>query len=288
MTTLIETALNGLLLGALYGLFALGLSLNLGVMKMINLAHGDFLVVGAYVGAAALALTGWPALATLVLVVPAMAILGWLLQSTVLHRVVGQQAMSPLLVSFGLSVIVQNLLLQFFSADTRSIPSGELALQGVDLGGVQVGVFPLLVAAVSVGIYALTHWLVAHTHWGRQARAVADDAATARLVGVNDRRFFAGMGAFVMAVTGLAAVFFGMRAPFAPSSGPERLLFAFEAVVLGGLGSLWGSFVGGLLIGLAQVAGARINTGLGPFFGHLLFLLALLWRPRGIFTRGTP
>ncbi len=283
MAAYVELLINGLMLGALYALFALGLSLSLGVMKMINLAHGDFIVLGAYLAGATMSATGWPALATVAVVLPVMFAIGWLLQTGLLNRVVGAHELSPLLVTFGLSVVVQNLLMEVFSANTRSLPSGELSLQGLRLGDVSIGLLPLLITAVSIGLYAATHMLVARTHLGRQARAVSDDPATARLVGVDDKRFFALMAGFIMAITGLAAVLYGIRTPFAPSAGPERLLFAFEAVVLGGLGSLWGSFVGGLVIGLAQVLGAQVSTGLGSFFGHLVFLVALLVRPQGLF-----
>lgn len=285
MSNLLELVLNGLMLGSLYALFALGLSLSLGVMKMINLAHGDLIVLGAYVASVSAGALKIPALATLVVVLPVMFLLGWALQKGLLNRVVGANPLSPLLVTFGLSVVIQNLLLEVFTADTRSLQSGELAMMGLNLGGVSVGVLPLLITAVSVGIYAVTHAVVAHTHAGRQARAVSDDPATARLVGVNDKRFFALMAGCVMAVTGLAAVLYGIRTPFFPSAGPERLLFAFEAVVLGGLGNLWGSFIGGLVIGLAQVFGSQVNSGLGPFFGHLVFLIALLIRPQGLFVK---
>lgn len=282
MAALIEIVLNGLMLGSLFALFALGLSLSLGVMRMINLAHGDLIVLGAYIAGATMAATGLPALAVLAIVLPVMFAIGWLLQAGLLNRVVGAHELSPLLVTFGLSVVIQNLLLEIFTADTRSLPSGDLGLLGIQVGDLSIGVLPLLITVVSVGMYAVTHAVVAHTHWGRQARAVADDPATARLVGVHDKRFFALMAAFVMAVTGLAAVLYGIRTPFAPTAGPERLLFAFEAVVLGGLGSLWGSFAGGLVIGLAQVLGAQLHPGLGPFFGHLVFLFALLVRPHGL------
>jgi branched-chain amino acid transport system permease protein len=280
---IVELLINGLLLGALYALFALGLSLSLGVMKMINLAHGDFIVLGAYLAGAAMSTTGWPALACIGLVVPVMFAIGWALQTGLLNRLLGAHELSPLLVTFGLSVVIQNVLMEVFTANTRSLPSGDLSLQGLRLGEVSIGLLPLLIGVVSVALYAGTHVLVSRTHLGRQARAVADDPQTARLVGVDDRRFFALMAGFVMAVTGLAAVLYGVRTPFAPTAGPERLLFAFEAVVLGGLGNLWGSFAGGLVIGLAQVLGAQVSTGLGPFFSHLVFLVALLVRPQGLF-----
>jgi branched-chain amino acid transport system permease protein len=284
MSAAIELIVNGLMLGSLFALFGLGLSLSLGVMRMINLAHGDLIVLGAYIAGASIAALELSALGSLAVVLPLMFALGWLLQAGLLNRVVRAGPLSPLLVTFGLSVVIQNLLLELFTANTRSLSSGELALKGVGFGELSIGVLPLLITAISVAVYALTWLLVARTHWGRQARAVADDPATARLVGVDDKRFFALMAGFVMAVTGLAAVLYGIRTPFAPSAGPERLLFAFEAVVLGGLGNLWGTFIGGLVIGLAQVLGAQVNTGLGPLFGHLFFLLALLARPRGLFA----
>jgi branched-chain amino acid transport system permease protein len=140
---------------------------------------------------------------------------------------------------------------------------------------------------ISVTIFASTSWLIGHSHLGRQARAVADDPGTARLVGVNDRNFFALVTGFVLAVIALASVMYGIRTPFSPTAGPERLLYSFEAVVLGGLGNVWGTFVGGLVIGVAQLLGAKVSSGLGPFFGHLVFLIALLARPQGLFGKGS-
>ena len=280
-----ETLIDGLLLGALYALFGLGLSISLGVMRMINIAHGDFIVVGAYLTSLTMQLAGVQPLASLIVVVPAMFILGWLLQRLLLNRVVGGSMFAPLLVTFGLSVIIQNLLQETFTADTRSLQVGEIARRGFEVGSVSIGILPLLSASVAVLLFALTHLLVARTHFGRQSRAVADDPATARLIGVDDRNFFAIVTGFVFAVIAIASVLYAMRTPFSPSAGPERLLYSFEAVVLGGLGSLWGTLVGGLVIGVAQLFGARISSGLGPFFGHLIFLLLLLARPNGFFNR---
>jgi branched-chain amino acid transport system permease protein len=280
-----EILLNGLMLGALYALFGLGLSLSLGVMRMINIAHGDLIVLGAYLASVAVAGLGISPLASIAVVLPAMFAIGWMLQTLLLNRVAGAGPLAPLLLTFGLGVVLQNLLQQVFSADTRSLDAGELALQGLRLGEVSLGVLPLLTALLSVLVYAATQALLARSHWGRQARAVADDPATARLVGVSDRRFFALVTGFILAVTSLAAVLYGMRTPFSPSAGPERLLFAFEAVVLGGLGNLWGTFAGGLVIGLTQVAGQQVDPGLGAFFGHLVFLAALVARPQGLFGR---
>lgn len=286
MQTAIETVLSGLMLGALYALFGLGLSLSLGVMRMINIAHGDFIVLGAYLCSVAMQFAGVSPLASLVLVVPAMFLIGWVLQRVLLNRVVGRGTLSPLLLTFGLSIVLQNLLQEIFTADTRSLQAGDVALQGFDLGGVSVGLLPLVSTVVSVVVFAGTHGLIAHSHWGRQARAVADDPATSRLVGVDDRGFFALVTGFIFAVIALAAVLYGIRTPFSPTAGPERLLYSFEAVVLGGLGNIWGTFIGGLVIGVAQLLGAKVSSGLGPFFGHLVFLIALLARPQGLFSKG--
>ncbi|SAK79594.1 inner-membrane translocator [Caballeronia fortuita] len=283
MSATVELVSNGLMLGALYALFGLGLSLTVGVMRIINIAHGDFIVLGAYIASVAVTSLGINALSSVVIVVPIMACIGWLLQRLLLNRVISGGPLSPLLVTFGLSVVLQNLLLQFFTADTKSLPSGTLGLAGVQVGDISFGVLPLVITGVSVVVYAGTNALVTRTHWGRQARAVADDPITARLIGVNDKKFFALVAAFTMGVVGFASVLYGIRTPFTPTAGPERLLFAFEAVVLGGVGQLWGTFIGGLIIGLAQVVGAHVSSGLGPMFGHLIFLVALITRPEGIF-----
>lgn len=285
MTIALETLLGGLMLGALYALFGLGLSLSLGVMKMINIAHGDLIVLGAYLCSAVMQALGVNPLVSLVAVVPAMFVLGYLLQRLLLNRVVGRGPLSPLLLTFGLSIVLQNVLQETFTADTRSLQAGDIALQGFNLGGVSIGLLPLISTLASVLVFAATSWIIERTHWGRQARAVSDDPATARLVGVDDRRFFALITGFILAVIALAAVLYGIRTPFSPTAGPERLLQSFEAVVLGGLGNIWGTFAGGLIVGVAQVFGAKLSSGLGPFFGHLVFLLVLLVRPQGLFGK---
>ena len=280
----VEILTNGLMLGSMFALFGLGLSLSLGVMRMINIAHGDLIVLAAYLALSAALWAGVGPLTALLFTVPLMFVLGWLLQRGLLNRLVGRDPLSVLLVTFGLSIVLQNLLQEIYTADTQSLDAGSLATASLKLGSMSIGWLPVVITAVSVAVYGLTHLLIARTPMGRQARAVATDPETARLVGIRDRRLFALMTGFIFAVIAIAGVFYGIRTPFAPSAGPERLLFAFEAVVLGGLGSIWGTFIGGLLIGLAQVVGAQFHAGLGPFFGHLVFLVALLARPNGLFA----
>ncbi|WP_018915271.1 branched-chain amino acid ABC transporter permease [Thiomonas sp. FB-6] len=287
MSQILQTLIDGVLLGALYALFGLGLSVSLGVMRMINLAHGDLIVLGAYLCSMTVTRLGLDAWLSLAVVLPAMFIIGWLLQRGILNRVVGQGVMSPLLLTFGLSIVLQNLMQELFTSDTRSVSAGAIALRGFQLGAVSLGELPLLTGGICVVAFSLAAWSLSGTHLGRMARAVADDPATARLVGVNDKRLFPILMGIIGALIGLAALLFGMRTAFTPSSGPAQLLYAFEAVVVGGLGSIWGTFFGGLLIGLSQMVGSHINSGLGPFFGHLAFLLALLARPQGLFGRSS-
>jgi len=209
MVMTIETLLNGLMLGALYALFGLGLSLSLGVMRMINVAHGDLIVVGAYFTSVAMEATGLSALGSLALVIPAMFAVGLALHASLLHRVVERGPLPPLLLTFGVSIVVQNLLREVFTADTRSLQSGDLPLLGFSLGGVSIGLLPLMSGIISIVVLGATHWFVGHTHFGRQARAVSDDPSTARLVGIDDRRFFAFVTGFIFATNSGDSAAFG-------------------------------------------------------------------------------
>jgi len=213
--------------------------------------------------------------------------LGWSMQMFLLNRVVGRSLFAPLLLTFGISIVLQNLLQEMFTADTRSLRAGELALLGVSPAGISIGVLPLLSAVVSVALLGTTHWLIENTHFGRQARAVSDDPETARLVGIRDRQFFATVTGLIFVSIGIAAALYALRTPFSPTAGPERLLYSFESVVLGGLGSIWGTLAGGVIIGTAQILGAKLSSGLGPLLGHVVFLIALLVRPQGLFGRAS-
>jgi branched-chain amino acid transport system permease protein len=285
MSAWVEMAISGLLLGMLYALFGLGLSLGFGVMKIINLAHGDFMVLAALMATVAGTLGGLNPFVSLLLVVPMMAALGYLTQRLLLNRVIGSGPLSPLLVTFGLSIVLQNVMQEIFSADTRSLRAGSITIDAIVIGGVSMGTFPLLIALVSLIVYILTDLVIQRTGAGRILRATADDGATARLMGIRDHRVFALSMAGVFALIGIAGVFYGIRTPFAPSSGPERLLYAFEAVVIGGLGSIWGTMAGGIVLGLSQMAGENIHTGYGPLVGHAMFFILLLLRPQGLLTR---
>lgn len=286
MTEWLNTIVQGMLLGGLYALFATGMSLIFGVMRLVNIAHGDLIVLASYVALICIESTGIAPLTSLIVVVPLMGLLGYLLQRGVLNYTLGEDILPPLLVTFGISIILQNLLLEIFSADSRRLQSGPLDTASIELAsGLAVGVVPLIIFVVAIGVIAGLQLLFYRTRLGRAFRATSDDPGTARLMGIDNRHVFALAMAIALAVVAIAGVFLGMRTTFDPSIGPPRLLYAFEAVIIGGLGSLWGTFAGGVILGVAQSIGARIDPGWQVLAGHIVFLVILVLRPRGLFPR---
>jgi branched-chain amino acid transport system permease protein len=286
MAGLIDTIIQGVLLGGLYALFAAGLSLIFGIMRLVNLAHGDLIVLAAF---AVLALASWlgvgPFLATLV-ALPLMFAVGFALQHVLLNRTLGHGLLPPLLVTFGLSIIVENGLLQAFTADSQRLQAGAIETASIHLGGgVAIGLMPVLTFVSAVAVIIGLNVLFYRTALGRAFRATSDDLATAELMGIDHQRIFSLAMAVAMIVTTIAALYLGMRANFDPTIGPARLLYAFEAVIIGGLGSFWGTLAGGIVIGVAQAVGAKIDPEWQILAGHLAFLFVLLLRPRGLFPR---
>jgi branched-chain amino acid transport system permease protein len=280
------TLLQGALLGGLYALFAAGLSLIFGIMRLVNLAHGDMIVLAAF---AILALGSWfgidPWLAAL-LAMPAMFALGFALQHLLLNRTLGRDLLPPLLVTFGLSIIIQNGLLEAFTADSRRLRLGAIETASLHLGGsLVIGIVPLLTLVSAVVVILLLNALFYHTALGRAFRAASDDLEIAQLMGIDHHRLYAIAMGIAMLVATIAALYLGIRANFDPTIGPARLIYAFEAVIIGGLGSLWGTLAGGILLGVAQTVGARINPEWQILAGHLAFLAVVVLRPRGLFPR---
>jgi branched-chain amino acid transport system permease protein len=282
----LNALVQGLLLGGVYALFACGLSLVFGVLRIVNLAHGDLTVLAAFLAVVVTGAFGVPPLVALVVVVPVLAALGYVLQRTLLQRSLRAGELAPLLVTFGLSIVIQNALLQTFSADTRTLPSGAFGTASVALpGGIAVGWLALTTVGVAVAVLAGLQLLLARTAIGRAMRATSDDPETAQLMGLDDRQVYATATAIALATVALAGVFYGMRGTFTPSLGPQLLIFAFEAVIIGGLGSLWGTLLGGLVLGVAQAVGAQIQPSYGVLAGHLVFLLVLAVAPTGLLRR---
>ena len=282
----VDTILQGLLLGGLYALFATGLSLIFGVMRIVNLAHGDLSILAAFLAVVAVESLGLDPFVALVLVAPLMAALGYVLQTLVLNRLLGQGILPPILVTFGLSIIIQNALLEIFSADSRRLNPGGIETASVALGGqLAVGWLPLITLAVAVAILLGLQGLIGRLSVGRAFRATSDDQETAELMGIDNRRLYGLAMALSLGIVAVAGVFLGIRTTFTFASGPDRLLFAFEAVIIGGLGSLWGTLLGGAVLGVAQTVGAKLSPGWGILTGHLVFLAVLLLRPQGLFAK---
>lgn len=282
----VNAIIQGVLLGGLYALFASGLSLMFGVMRFVNIAHGDFIVMSAYGALVVVGMTGVHPLWALLLVVPGMAALGYVGQRVLLNRTLGADILPPLLVTFGFSVVIQNLLLEVFSADSQKLQAGWLETSSIPIGGgLSIGVMPLLIFASALVVIGGLQAFFYRTSLGRVLRATSDDADTVRLMGADNANIFAIATAIASAVVGIAGVYLAMRTNFDPAVGPGRLLFAFEAVIIGGLGNLWGTLLGGIILGVSQAIGAQIDPGFQILAGHIAFLVVLVVRPEGLLPK---
>ncbi|OCJ09002.1 ABC transporter permease [Rhizobium sp. AC44/96] len=281
----LDTLLQGVLLGGLYALFAAGLSLVFGIMRLVNLAHGDLIVLAAFLILLIVSTLGLNPFLAAMLAAPLMFALGWLLQYHLLNRTLGKDILPPLLVTFGLSIVIQNGLLETFTADSKRVSAGTLETASVQLAGVTAGLMPLITFASAIVVIVALNQLIYRTALGRAFRATSDDLVTARLMGIRPNSIFAIATGIAMVIVTVAALYLGTRANFDPTSGPARLIYAFEAVIIGGLGSLWGTLAGGVILGVAQTVGASINPEWQILSGHIAFLLVLLFRPRGLFPR---
>lgn len=282
----IDAIVQGVLLGGLYALFATGLSLSFGIMRLVNVAHGDFIILAAYGGVVAVEQFAMPTYGSIVVIVPLMAALGYILQRAVLNHTLVGGLLPPLLVTFGMSVIIQNLLLIGFSADSRGLGRGAFENSSLDLGGgIALGWFPLLIFVTAIGVIVGLQFMSSRTRIGRVFRATSDDPQTAQLMGIDNRHAYSLAMALAMAVAAIAGIYLAIRTTITPTIGPSRLLYAFEAVIVGGMGSMWGTLAGGMILGVSQSIGYRIDPGLGSLVGHLVFLAVLMLRPSGLFPK---
>jgi branched-chain amino acid transport system permease protein len=278
--------IQGSLLGGIYALFAIGLSMSFGIMRLVNIAHGDFIVLSGYVALVVTQNTGLDPFSSLAIVVPVMFALGYALQRGLLNQTLSGGLLPPLLVTFGISIIIQNGLLQGFGAYDHRLQEGAIETASLHLpGGIDVGAYPLLVFAVAVFAIGSLQFLFYRTGIGRAFRAVSDDADTAELMGIDNRKLYALALGIAMIFTAIAGVLFGIRTIFDPAAGPIRLILAFEAVIIGGLGNMWGTLIGGMVLGIAQSVGAALDPTWQILAGHLAFLAILILRPNGLFPR---
>lgn len=282
--TLVNALIQGVLLGGLFTLFALGLSIAFGVLRVVNLAHGQIMTFAAYLSVLVLSSTGLNVWVTLLVVCPLLFLAGYLVQRFMLQRALLMGELAPLMVMFGLSVIIPNLLVGFFTNNKQQIPMGDLATASINLfGDIYIGVLPLITLVIAVLLIVALQLFLARTGAGRNMRAAADDSETLRLMGVDHRTVYATAMGLAFALAALAGVFFGMRqGGVTPFDGQLTVLFAFQAVIIGGLGSLWGTLVGGMVLGISQSIAGLFGPELPLLVGNLVFLLILVLRPTGI------
>jgi branched-chain amino acid transport system permease protein len=284
----VNAIIQGVLTGGLYALFACGLSLMFGVMKVVNLAHGDLAVVAGYVAIGVITVTHIPVLWSFLIVVPVMAVIGYVLQRTILQSALDRSVLTTLLVTFGLSVVIENGLLQFFTANSRGLGSGLALVEDSFSIGSQIQIAYLLVVIFAVAVVVLLglQYFLSGSKYGRLIRASADDTEAVQLAGADYRHVFGIAAAVAFATVALAGVAYGMYSQLDPTTGTDTiLLFAFAAVVIGGLGSLWGTLLGGVVLGVAQQIGAQINLSDEVLAGYLVFLAVLVLRPQGLTSR---
>ena len=287
MTEALNIAVQGITIGGLYALFAAGLSIVFGVLRLVNLAHGDMIILGAFTGYVVAVSAGLGFFAALIVAPIVMGFLGYWLQRLLLNRVIGKDILPPLLVTFGLSMMIQNALLLVFTADSRKIALGEIEVASVQLApGVAVGSYGLIVLAVAVALIGALHLIFTRTALGRVFRATADDFETARHMGIPTPHVFGLATGLALAACGIAGVLLAVWTSFTPLSGTARLLIAFEVIVIGGIGSIWGTLIGGFLLGLSQTIGGAINPEFQMLAGHLAFLVILMLMPGGILAKG--
>jgi branched-chain amino acid transport system permease protein len=285
----VNAIIQGVLTGGLYALFACGLSLMFGVMKVVNLAHGDLAVVAGYIAIGVITVTHIPVLWSFVIVVPIMAVLGYVLQRTLIQSSLDRGVLTTLIVTFGLSVVIENGLLEFFTANSRGIGANLALVTGAFTIGSQISIAYLLLVifAVAVAVLLGLQYFLSTSKYGRLIRAVADDKEAAQLAGADYRHVFGIAAAVAFATVALGGIAFGMYSNLDPTTGTDTiLLFAFAAVVIGGLGSLWGTLLGGVVLGVAQQIGAQINISDELLAGYIVFLLVLVLRPQGLISRG--
>ncbi|MBR0863515.1 branched-chain amino acid ABC transporter permease [Bradyrhizobium diazoefficiens] len=283
--TWVDAIIQGLLLGGLYAQYAIGMALMFGVMRIVNIAHGDLVILLALIGVSMAGAWGVGLESLILMLVPLGAIVGWVLQRGVLNRVVGSDPLRSLIATFGLSIALQNLMLQVWSADTRSISAGALSTMSVKVGPLFIGILPMIILMCGIVLTAGLDAVLRTTSFGRALRAAAADHEAATLSGVDTKEVYARATAIAVGILGMAAVFQATRTTVAPADGGAQLIYAFEAVIIGGMGSIWGAFVGAMTLGVAQVVGFRIDPGWGVLLGHVVFLIVLASRPQGLMSR---
>ncbi|SDX07187.1 branched-chain amino acid ABC transporter permease [Roseicitreum antarcticum] len=280
-----DALIQGILLGGMYAQYALGMALMFGVMRIVNVSHGDLVILLSLIGISLASSFGLGPFTVMVALVPLAVAMGWLLQKAVLNKVVGDDPLPSLIATFGLSIALQNMMLQIWSANSRSLPGGGIESASIQLGSIYVGLLPVIVLAFATALTWGLDLMLKRTRFGRALRAASADVEAASMTGINARAVYASATAIAVGILGFAAVFQSLRSTVAPADGAAQLIYAFEAVIIGGMGSVWGAFIGSMVLGISQAIGFRIDPGFGILAGHIVFLLVLATRPQGLFGK---
>jgi branched-chain amino acid transport system permease protein len=286
MVDYLDAIISGILLGGLYSIVGVGLSLVFGIMRQVNLAHGEFMILASYFSLLFLQVIGVPPLLTLFLVLPLMFAIGYLLQAFLFNRVM-QKEMEPFLIaSFGLSIILQNVLLLTFTPDARSLKT-DLAIKSINLfGAFHIPLIQVINFMAGFIVLFLLYQFMRRTYLGWAIHAASEDLSGARLMGINPKRVYSLAMGIAASTAGISGVLVGMTFTFYPHSGTQYLIIAFGVVIIGGLGSLPGTFLGGIILGVSQLLGGRlIGPGFQLLSGYLILIIVLTIRPCGILGR---
>ncbi len=287
MEAFAQPVTNGILLGGLYAVVGIGMAMIFGILRLTNLAHGDLMVLASYLSLVVVGALGINPLLSLVLVLPAMFVVGFVLESQLLNRVLGKGMEPPLLVAFGVSIIMQNALLGIFTPDARSLSSGFTTARIPVTEHYSIPVVYLVDFLVGALVILVLNQFLQRTYVGRAIRAASDDEDAARLAGISAKRIYGYAMGIAMVTAGVAGVLVGITVPFYPSSGTSFLIIAFGVVVIGGLESMIGTLLAGMILGLAQTLGAHFfGTGVQLLAGYIVLLLVLAIRPQGLFAKG--
>lgn len=281
----LDALIQGILLGGMYAQYALGMALMFGVMRIVNVSHGDLVILLSLIGISLSSTFGLGPFTVMVALVPLAVAMGWLLQKAILNKVVGDDPLPSLIATFGLSIALQNMMLQIWSANSRSLPGGGIESQSIQIGSIYVGLLPVIVLAFATALTFALDLMLKRTRFGRSLRAASADVEAASMTGINARAVYASATAIAVGILGFAAVFQSLRSTVAPADGAAQLIYAFEAVIIGGMGSVWGAFIGSMVLGISQAIGFRIDPGFGILAGHIVFLLVLATRPQGLFGK---
>jgi branched-chain amino acid transport system permease protein len=279
--TILQALIQGTLLGGYYAIIAVGLSLMVGVVRFINLAHGDLAVLGALLTIALTQVMGLPVLVSIAIMLPAMAVLGWVMHAALFERAMRGGFLLPILVTIGLGAALQNGMFGIWGSNTRSLGAdiGMLSWSSWVLpGGIILGQLPVIIFATAILVIGALHLMLKKTKLGRAIRATAADPEAAEMCGVDAHRTHRAAAAIAVTLAATAGVFLAMRGQVTPYSGPAQLIFAFEALVIGGIGSIWGTLIGGIILGISQVLGGLISNQASLLAGHLVFVAVLIWR----------